>query len=105
VVADQVGSPTYTGDLVPALLQIAASTAPPLLHVTNDGAASRFEQARAVFEEVGADPERVQPVTTQDVPRPAARPSYSALSGRAATAAGLAPLRPWREALAAALAD
>ena len=89
-----------------ALLQIAERpTAPPLLHVANEGAASRFEQARAVFEGVGADPERVRPVATEDVPRPAARPPYSALSGRAATAAGLAPLRPWRDALAAALAD
>ena len=105
VVADQIGSPTYTGDLVPVLLQIAESTtAPPLLHVANDGAASRFEQARAVFDGVGADPERVRPVATADVPRPAARPPYSALSSRAMTAAGLSPLRPWREALAAALA-
>ncbi len=104
VVADQVGSPTYVADLVSALLQIAERpTAPALLHIANDGAASRFEQARAVFEEVGADPERVKPATTADVPRPAPRPPYSALSGRAATAAGLMPLRPWREALAEAL--
>jgi dTDP-4-dehydrorhamnose reductase len=104
MVADQFGSPTYTGDLVRALLEIAASTtAPPLLHVANGGAGSRFEQAQAVFEGVGADPERVRPVTTGAVPRPATRPPYSALSGRAAVAAGLTPLRPWREALAEAL--
>lgn len=105
VVVDQIGSPTYSGDLVSALLEIAERPkVPPLLHVANEGAASRFEQARAVFEGVGADPERVQAAATEDVPRPAARPPYSALSGRSATAAGLAPLRPWREALAAALA-
>ena len=104
VVVDQIGSPTYVADLVAALLEIAdRPPAPPLLHVANEGAASRFEQARAVFEGVGADPERVRPASTEDVPRPAARPPYSALSGRAATAAGLAPLRPWRDALAAAL--
>ncbi len=104
VVVDQIGSPTYVADLVAALLQIAERpTTPPLLHVANEGAASRFEQARAVFEGVGADPERVRPVATEDAPRPAPRPPYSALSGRAATAAGLAPLRPWRDALAAAL--
>jgi dTDP-4-dehydrorhamnose reductase len=103
VVVDQVGSPTYVADLVEALLQVAErSAAPPLLHVANEGEASRFEQARAVFEGVGADPERVRPVGTEDAPRPAPRPPYSALSGRSA-AAGLAPLRPWREALAAAL--
>ncbi len=106
MVVDQVGSPTYSGDLVSALLEIAGRpSAPPLLHIANEGAASRFEQARAVFTGVGADPDRVRPVSSEDAPRPAARPPYSALSGRTAAAAGLTPLRPWREALAAALAN
>lgn len=106
MVVDQIGSPTYVADLVTTLLEIAGRpTAPPLLHIANDGAASRFEQARAVFEGVGADPDRVRPVSSEDAPRPAARPPYSALSGRAATAAGLAPLRPWREALAEAIGN
>jgi len=106
VVVDQIGSPTYSADLVSALLEIAGRpSTPPLLHVANEGAASRFEQARLVFEGVGADPDRVLPVAAEDMPRPAARPPYSALSGRAAASAGLTPLRPWRDALAAALAD
>jgi dTDP-4-dehydrorhamnose reductase len=104
MVVDQIGSPTYVADLVSALLEIAGRpTAPPLLHIANDGAASRFEQARAVFAGVGADPDRVRPVSSEDAPRPAARPPYSALSSRSAVAAGLAPLRPWREALAEAI--
>jgi dTDP-4-dehydrorhamnose reductase len=106
MVVDQIGSPTYVADLVSALLQIAGRpTAPPLLHIANDGAASRFEQARAVFEGVGADPDRVRPVSSEDAPRPAPRPPYSALSGRAATAAGLGPLRSWRDALAEAIGN
>ncbi|OBB01811.1 dTDP-4-dehydrorhamnose reductase [Mycobacteriaceae bacterium 1482268.1] len=106
VVADQVGSPTYVADLGLALLEIAQRpSAPQLLHVANEGAASRYEQARAVFEGVGADPERVHPATTEEVPRPAPRPRYTALSSSAAVAAGLTPLRPWRDALAAALAQ
>jgi dTDP-4-dehydrorhamnose reductase len=56
-----------------------------------------------VFEALGADPERVRPVPTERYPRPARRPSYSAFSPRLSAAAGLTPLRPWREALAAAL--
>ena len=105
VVADQVGSPTYVGDLVPALLQIAydGSIRQPVLHAANDGAVSRFEQARAVFEAVGADPQRVRPVGTDRHPRPAPRPVYSALSARRSAEAGLTPLRPWRDALAVAL--
>lgn len=107
VVADQVGSPTYVGDLVEALLQLAddRSIREPLLHAANDGAVSRFEQAQAVFEAVGADPQRVRPVGTDRHPRPAPRPPYSALSARRSAEAGLTPLRPWREALAAALSS
>lgn len=105
VVDDQIGSPTYVGDLAAALLQIVDDRVPgPILHAANEGAVSRFEQARAVFEECGADPARVRPVGTDRFPRPAPRPAYSALSGGQSAAAGLRPLRPWRPALVAALA-
>ena len=105
VVDDQTGSPTYVADLAVALLQVADDPVPgPILHAANEGEVSRFGQARAVFEECGADPERVRPVTTAQFPRPAPRPSYSALGGRQSAAAGLTPLRPWRAALVAALA-
>ncbi|WP_333892045.1 dTDP-4-dehydrorhamnose reductase [Mycolicibacterium gadium] len=106
VVADQIGSPTYAADLVGALLEVAeGNIREPVLHAANAGEASRFEQARAVFEAVGADPARVRPVGTDRHPRPAPRPQYSALSARLSADAGLTPLRPWREALAAAIAD
>jgi dTDP-4-dehydrorhamnose reductase len=105
VVDDQIGSPTYVGDLAAALLQIVDDRVPgPILHAANEGACSRFDQARAVFEECGADPWRVRPVTTDRFPRPAPRPAYSALSSGQSVAAGMRPLRPWRPALAAALA-
>jgi dTDP-4-dehydrorhamnose reductase len=105
VVDDQVGSPTYVGDLADALLALArAWPAARVLHAANSGAASRFEQARAVFTALGADPQRVAPVSSAARPRPAARPAYSALSSVESARAGLAPLRPWRDALAAALA-
>jgi dTDP-4-dehydrorhamnose reductase len=104
VVDDQVGSPTYVADLAAALLQVADDGVPgPILHAANEGVVSRFELARAVFEECGADPERVNPVSTAEFPRPAPRPTYSALSSRQSVAAGMAPLRPWRPALVAAL--
>jgi dTDP-4-dehydrorhamnose reductase len=108
VVDDQTGSPTYVADLVAALLEVADGqvTRPPngIVHAANAGAVSRFGQARAVFEGVGADPERVVPVSSAHKPRPAPRPPYSALSGRHSERAGLSPLRPWRDALAQALA-
>ena len=106
VVADQIGSPTYVGDLVDALLQVAGGAIEEsVLHAANEGAVSRFDQARAVFELVGADPERVRPVGTDRHPRPAPRPIYSALGSKQSAVAGLTPLRPWRDALADALSD
>jgi dTDP-4-dehydrorhamnose reductase len=107
MVDDQTGSPTYTGDLVSALLEVADGRvhAPNgIVHAANQGEVTRYQQARAVFEGVGADPDRVRPVTSDHHPRPAARPAYSALSGRESQEAGLSPLRQWREALAQALA-
>lgn len=106
VVDDQIGSPTYVADLAAALLQVAdGQVDAPIVHAANPGAVSRFEQARAVFAGVGADPARVRPVCSADNPRPAARPAYSALSNRGSERAGLTPLREWRAALAAALAE
>jgi dTDP-4-dehydrorhamnose reductase len=106
VVDDQTGSPTYVPDLVAALLEVADGQvdAPEgIVHAANGGEVTRFGQARAVFEGVGADPERVLPVSSSHNPRPAPRPAYSALSSRQSQLAGLSPLRPWRDALAQAL--
>lgn len=106
VVGDQVGSPTYAADLADGLLEAAGivGALPPVVHATGGGSASWFDLARAVFEGVGADPERVRPCTSADFPRPAPRPAYSVLSPLSWAGSGLTPLRPWRDALAAALA-
>ncbi|WP_169619141.1 dTDP-4-dehydrorhamnose reductase [Mycolicibacterium peregrinum] len=104
VVADQIGSPTYTGDLVTALLQIAdGGVQPGVLHAINTGPASRFDLARATFAAVGADPERVRPVGSDRHPRPAPRPAYTVLSGHRSAEAGLRALPDWREALVTAV--
>ena len=105
VVSDQTGSPTYAKDLVEALLEVASGRIQaPILHVANAGAASRFDQARAVFSAVGADPQRVRPVHTAAFPRPAHRPVFSALAMDGSVRAGLTAPRGWREALNTALA-
>lgn len=105
VVADQIGSPTYVVDLCEALLTVSEGLiSEPVLHAVNLGGASRFEQAQAIFDELGADRNRVRPVGSDKHPRPAPRPRYSVLSEVKSAAAGLTPLRPWREALAEAMA-
>ncbi|MCD2103914.1 dTDP-4-dehydrorhamnose reductase [Rhodococcus erythropolis] len=106
VVDDQVGSPTYSLDLAGGIVELALRdfTGSSTFHVTNGGQASWYELARAVFEEIGADPARVRPCSSADFVRLAPRPAYSVLSERAWVTAGMTPLRPWREALHAALA-
>ncbi|OXM59614.1 dTDP-4-dehydrorhamnose reductase [Amycolatopsis vastitatis] len=109
VVDDQCAAPTWSADLAAGLLELAARVAggtPPrgvVLHCTGGGGTSRFALARAVFEELGADPRRVRPCTTAEFPRPAPRPAYSVLSRASWRAAGLTPPRHWRRALSAAV--
>ncbi|GAA0597442.1 dTDP-4-dehydrorhamnose reductase [Kutzneria viridogrisea] len=108
VVDDQRGSPTWSADLAAGLLELARTVVAGgarerrVLHCTGGGETTWCGFARAIFEELGADPERVKPCTTEEFPRPAPRPAYSVLSDSAWRAAGLTPLRPWREALAKA---
>lgn len=106
MVDDQIGSPTYVADLVAALLQVVDGQVDArVVHAANQGAVSRFEQTCAVFAGLGADPERVRPVSSADYPRPAPRPGYSVLGSRASAEAGLLPLRGWHDALVEALHD
>ena len=79
--------------------------APGIYHGTNAGATTWFGLARAVFELLGADPERVRPTTSAAFVRPAPRPAYSVLGHDAWVREGLEPMRPWRDALEAAFAD
>jgi dTDP-4-dehydrorhamnose reductase len=109
VVDDQHGSPTWSRDLAAGLVALATSAAGPVppgtYHCTNSGSTTWCGLARAVFEELGADPRRIRPVHTAAIPRPAPRPAYSVLSDASWRAVGLPPLRPWRDALRAAFAE
>ena len=100
VVDDQIGCPTYTGHLGPALVEIAERGTTGVLHVAGGGRCSWRDLAVATFEETGLQV-RVRPQSTADLGRPAPRPAFSAL----ATTRGDAPvLPPWREGLRAHLA-
>jgi dTDP-4-dehydrorhamnose reductase len=78
VVDDQVGSPTWTGHLAPALVAIAERRLTGVMHVAGDGACSWFELARETFDRAGVRCE-VRPQSTADLGRPAPRPAYSVL--------------------------
>jgi dTDP-4-dehydrorhamnose reductase len=78
VVDDQVGAPTWSREVARALARLVVAEAPAgTYHATAEGQTSWCGLARAVFEEIGADPERIRPTTTDRVPRPAPRPAYS----------------------------
>jgi dTDP-4-dehydrorhamnose reductase len=105
VVADQLGSPTWAGDLAAALLELGRSdVAAPVLHYAGAGQASWHELAQAVFVAAGADPARVRPVASDRFPRPAPRPAWSVLSSAAWTGAGLTAPPPWPDGVAASVA-
>lgn len=100
VVSDQIGQPTYTADVARHTLALLdAGIVAGVFHATNSGQASWFDFAQAIFEGAGLDPDRVKPIDSSRFSRPAPRPAYSVLGHDAWQATGLAPLRPWREAL------
>jgi len=95
VVSDQVGSPTATADLAEAIRMLISTPARGLFHVTNAGACSRFEFARAIVR----SRVEVLPITTAEAARPAPRPANSALVSLRWAKAGFQPLRHWQAAL------
>ncbi len=104
VVHDQVGSPTYTVDLANLMLELMQTDKYGTYHATNAGVCSWYEFAVEIFKQVGMDV-KVNPLTSDQFPRPAKRPAYSVLSKKKLEEAGLTPLRDWKEALAAYLAE
>ena len=100
VVDDQVGAPTWTLHLARGLVALGIADVPAgIWHCTNAGEASWYVFARAIFAELGLDPARVEPTTSQDFVRPAPRPAYSVLSNEKWQRAGLPELPHWRDAL------
>ncbi len=79
VVNDQTGSPTYAPHLAEALLRLIGDAGFGTHHLAGRGAASWFDLTRTLFREMKVAAE-VVPVTTAELPRPARRPAYSALT-------------------------
>ncbi|MFP5310283.1 MAG: dTDP-4-dehydrorhamnose reductase [Actinomycetes bacterium] len=99
VVDDQIGSPTFTRDLAIAIRELSVSGRYGTVHRTNAGACSWHDLAAATFELAGLDVELTR-MSSDELDRPAPRPSWSVLSARHATTSGLTPMRHWRDGLA-----
>lgn len=98
VVEDQVGSPTFTFDLAPAIRRLVATGRYGTYHLTNEGHCTWLDFARAIFDEAGLTVD-VAPTDTASFGSLAPRPEYSVLDNRLARLSGLEPLPHWREAL------
>ncbi len=100
VVEDQVGCPTWTGHLAPALLGLLEREVRGLVHLAGSGAISWNGFAREIFRQAEVSC-RVEPATTAQMARPAPRPAYSVLASERPEAL---PMPDWREGLAGYLA-
>lgn len=98
VVSDQVGCPTTTLELSPALWDVLARGGRGIFHAACEGQASWFDLAGATFELAGIQP-ALSPCSTAEFPRPAKRPAYSAMDCSRLAALRGRRLAPWRSAL------
>lgn len=99
VVDDQVGSPTSSLELAPALWDVWRLGGRGVFHAACQGQCSWHGFTAAILEELGLSAVRLEACSSAEFPRPAARPAYSVLdSSRLAHLRGR-PLLPWRDAL------
>lgn len=99
VVADQVGSPTYTRDLAAAICSLVHADARGMVSITNAGTCSWFEFALEILRQAGKSAIPVKPIDTVQAARAAKRPAYSVLSPAVLHALGI-DVRHWHAALA-----
>jgi dTDP-4-dehydrorhamnose reductase len=100
VVTDQVGCPTWTGHLAPALLGLIERGVSGLAHLAGTGHVSWNGFTAEIFRQADVSC-RVEPATTAEMARPAPRPAWSALESERED---VLPLPPWQDGLAGYLA-
>jgi dTDP-4-dehydrorhamnose reductase len=100
VVDDQIGSPTWSGHLAPAVLGLLEREVSGLVHLTGVGAVSWNGFAREIFRQAEVRC-RVEPASSEQMARPAPRPAYSVLESERDD---VLPMPPWQDGLAGYLA-
>jgi dTDP-4-dehydrorhamnose reductase len=100
VVVDQVGSPTWSGHLAPAVLGLIEREVSGLVHLTGAGAISWNGFAQEIFRQAERDC-RVEPIDSERMARPAPRPAWSVLESERED---VVPMPDWRDGLAGYLA-
>jgi dTDP-4-dehydrorhamnose reductase len=104
VVADQIGSPTYTYDLARLLVDMIETEKYGRYHATNEGLCSWYDFACEIFKLSGMNVD-VSPVTSDQYPVKAKRPMNSRMSKDKLEENGFLRLPSWQDALARYLKD
>jgi len=99
VVADQIGSPTYTYDLSKLLCDMIVTERYGTYHATNEGTCSWAEFAAEIMRQ-GGKSTVIHPIPTSEYPSRAARPLNSRMSKDKLEANGFSRLPDWKDALA-----
>lgn len=98
VVADQVGSPTYTVDLAKLLVDMVGTEKYGTYHANNEGFCSWAEFAKYIFDSSNIDM-TVHPIPTSEYPQKATRPLNSKLSKQSLDDNGFDRLPTWQSAV------
>ena len=104
VVMDQIGSPTYTKDLAPLLVDMIHTEKYGTYHATNEGFCSWADFAKEIFKQAKKNVE-VEEIFTVDYPLPARRPFNSRMSKKSLDDAGFERLPTWQDAVKRYLAE
>jgi dTDP-4-dehydrorhamnose reductase len=100
VVDDQVGSPTWSGHLAPAILGLLERQVSGLAHLTGAGSVSWNGFAKEIFRQAELDCQ-VEAATSAEMARPAPRPAWSAMESERED---ILPMPDWRDGLAGYMA-
>jgi dTDP-4-dehydrorhamnose reductase len=100
VVDDQVGSPTWSGHLAPAVVGLLERGVSGLVHLTGAGSVSWNGFAKEIFRQAEVDC-RVEAISSAQVARPAPRPAFSVLDTERED---VLPMGPWQDGVAGFLA-
>ena len=98
IVADQIGSPTFTYDLAPLICDMIETEKYGIYHATNEGECSWAEFAEHIFKVAGQNV-LVHHITTEEYPTKAVRPKNSRLSKKSLDEAGFKRLPDWKDAV------
>jgi dTDP-4-dehydrorhamnose reductase len=99
IVNDQIGSPTYTTDLARAISVLIQFDAQGIFHVTNSDRCTWFTFGQTILNLSGMNEVKVIPISSEELHRPAVRPSYSVFNCQKLKEKTGLTLRPWSEAL------